>query len=137
MHQNHKLVKFFIDNFYTSVDSRLENLVSTTFKFSVDNGPEIDFDNYAKRKNFMQKHISICFEQPISDDDIFFTARLSVIVPRVEQRVLYCGGEMTFLVVRSLIERVTVIYDNIGNDNSSIQQAILKIEKLNSSVKFV
>ncbi|MCJ8325192.1 MAG: hypothetical protein HRU29_11735 [Rhizobiales bacterium] len=135
--QNHKLVYYFISNFYTSEKSRLDNLVSTSFKYSVDNGPEMDFEKYAKRKNFMQEHIQFCFDKPTTEDDIFFTAGFSVVVPRVDQPVLYCGGKMTFLVVRNLIERITTNYEGAGGDNSSVQDAIRKIEILNKSVKFV
>ncbi|MCJ8322906.1 MAG: hypothetical protein HRU29_02370 [Rhizobiales bacterium] len=137
LENNRNLVSFFMNNFYTSEESSLTNLFSTTFRFSVDNGPQMDFCKYAKRKDNIQEHIQIEFDQPKTDDDINFTASFELVVPRVNRPVLCCEGFMRLLVVGNLIERVDVIYDLPGKGNLSILEAIKKIEKLSDSIKFV
>lgn len=123
--ENERLVRYFISEFYSSETFALEHIASTSFTFIVDGGKKMNFHQYAERKDLMSGYCQLVFEMPESDDNVNFKSSFKLVAPQKDKAELHGTGIITFLVKDNLLEEVTVDYDQTGNNNKTIQSAIL------------
>lgn len=120
MSQNLRLVEYFSSAFYFDQTVALGHIASTTFSFSINSGPLMDFEGYIKRREILSQNATLEIDTFNSIDDIHFYANFIV---KLKNGKSY-GGQSMLMVSRGLLEEVKLTYNLSSEELEEFQRLL-------------
>lgn len=121
MSQNSRLVEYFTSEFYFNSLINLAHIVSDTFTYSVNSGPDENFEKFAERRVYFSQNANLVIDDFTSDDDIHFDANFETTLING----ITVSGMCMFKVSNGLIERAEIKYDLSDEEFLSLERALL------------
>lgn len=124
MSANHRLVEYFVSEFYRKYTRELAHITSNDFAFQLHNLPDQNFEKFADRMAYISSKATLTIGDIHTDDDVLFYANSSVCIVLAQGEDYVVNGRNGFVVKNGLLERVTVKYDLTDDEFEKMQQML-------------
>lgn len=121
MSSNMKLVRYFVDGFLNNSKTELSNLVSPNFVYCLNNGDDINFEQFIMRMRFVNSLTKFVTQEVTSEDDVhfYFDFESFLPAPNDEEKI---DGFAQVIVQNGLIVRVDIHYKVSAEEFKEFQE---------------